>query len=138
MDYTHYLESNLKIEWYNHNLTYNYESFLNFYKFPPLKNKINLLQILTKKPLVRTKLYKNFQINNILLQNILTSFNSFEDLVENYSLKISENDIKKIYSSMKILLINKQELKNTDYSVFDNTSGHIYNSKKNLNSARPF
>jgi hypothetical protein len=46
--------------------------------------------------------------------------------------QVSEELRKKIYNWMKILLINKQSIRNSEYSVFDLDMNHIFQSKENL------
>ena len=131
MDKCSYLTMGENIYWYNHNHFFNIDSFLEYYKFLPTEDKINLYNILSKKPKYRTKLYKNFNLSNDTCNFLTNKFDSFSELRENYMQVLSEDIKKKIYSSMKILLINKQSIGNSDYSVFDIDESQIYQSKLN-------
>lgn len=131
IDNCHYLMESDSIYWYNHNLTYDKKSFMETYKFIPTYNRISLFNILSKKPIYKTKIYKNFNITNDISIFLTNKFTSFEDLCSNYMYQVSEEMKKKIYSWMKIFLINKQSIKNSEYSVFDLDKSHIFQSKHN-------
>ena len=131
MDKCKYLTMGENIYWYNHNYSYNIDSFTENFKFLPTEDKINLYSILSKKPKYRTKLYKNFNLSNDTCNFLTNKFDSFSEFRENYAKVLPEDMKKKIYSSMKILLINKQSIGNSDYSVFDIDEGYIHKSKLN-------
>jgi hypothetical protein len=132
MDNCHYLMDSDSVYWYNHNFTYDKKSFTDNYKFIPTHSKISLFNILSKKPIYKTKIYKNFNISNEVILYLTNKFNSFDDLSSNYMSQVSEELRKKIYNWMKILLINKQSIRNSEYSVFDLDMNHIFQSKENL------
>jgi hypothetical protein len=52
-------------------------------------------------------------------------------MVNSYREKTTDEVKKKIYSWMKIFLINKQAMKNEEYSIFDLDSGRIFKSQNN-------
>lgn len=131
MNKCYYLMEGKNIYWYNHVSLYNKESFISNYKFSPTKDKVDLYLIVSKKPAYRTKLYKNYSITPELSVSISNTFNSFSDFYENYSKVFPEEIKKKIYSTMKILLINKQSHIDKEYSVFDLDENYIYSSKYN-------
>jgi hypothetical protein len=133
MSKCNYLMYGDSVYWYNHVSSFNRESFISSYKFTPTKEKIELYTVLTKKPVYKTKLYKNFSIPQELSVYITDTFSSFDDFFQNYSKLLSEDMRKKIYSSMKILLINKQSSIDKDYSVFDLDENYIHTSKHNPN-----
>ena len=132
MDNCHYLMDSDSVYWYNHKITYDKKTFTDNYKFIPTSNKIDLFNILSKKPIYKTKIYKNFNISNEIILYLTNKFNSFDDLSSNYMSQVSEELRKKIYNWMKILLINKQSIRNSEYSVFDLDMNHIFQSKENL------
>lgn len=131
MNKCHYLMEGDDIYWYNYSSLHNKEAFVSNYKFIPTQDKVELYLILNKKPAYRTKLYKYYSISSDLSVNIVNTFNSFEDFYKNYSYVLPDETKKKIYSSMKILLINKQSPIDKDYSTFDLDENYIYSSKYN-------
>jgi len=130
-DMCYYLMDSDSIHWYNHNLTYDQDSFSETFKFLPTAGKLLLYSILNKKPLYKNKMYKNYHVTSEMSTYLTNKFDSFDDMVTNYAKKLSGDTKKKIYSWMKIFLINKQSMKNSEYSLFDLDSGHIFKSKSN-------
>lgn len=131
LDFCHYLMDSDSIYWYNHNLTFNEKSFTENFKFTPTLGKISLYSILSRKPSYRNKVYKHYNVSNEMVVFLTNKFDSFDDMSSTYPKRVSEDTKKKIYSWMKIFLINKQSIKNGEYSVFDLDSGHIFQSKTN-------
>jgi hypothetical protein len=131
-DKCYLLVGNNNFYWYNHTTIYNEDSFYSTYKFTPTDSKLYFYSIITKKPTYSNKMYKHYKITPDEVISLLNEFTSFDDMVDNYVKRVDEVMSKKIYSWMKIFLINKQMLKNSDYSLFDLDLSHIFKSEKNL------